>query len=368
MKKILFLIHDLGQGGAEKVLVNLVNNLDRDKFDISVISLFGGGVNEQFLRPDVNYRAVFKRSIPGNSKLMKLLTPKQLHRWFIKDHYDIEVSYLEGPSARIISGCQESETKKIAWIHCTESEGTFSNAFRNKEEAVQCYGAFDRIICVSEGVREAFESVSGIDDRCVVMYNIMDTDKIHRLAAEPAEELADEDGARLVAVGSLGEGKGYNRLLSIAKKLHEEGENFTLNILGKGPLREKLEHYSEEAGIKNRVRFLGYQTNPYRILSKCDLFICPSFAEGFSTAATEALIVGTPICTTLVSGMKELLGEDNEYGLITENNEDALFIGVKLLLDDPKLLAHYREQAHKRGESFNTKEAVKAVEIMLLHT
>ena len=49
MNKILFLIHDLGHGGAEKELVNLANNLDRSRFDISVTALFGGGVNEQFL-------------------------------------------------------------------------------------------------------------------------------------------------------------------------------------------------------------------------------------------------------------------------------------------------------------------------------
>ena len=53
MKKILFLIHDLGQGGAEKVLVNLVNNMDREKFDITVMSLFDVGVNRQFLAPHI---------------------------------------------------------------------------------------------------------------------------------------------------------------------------------------------------------------------------------------------------------------------------------------------------------------------------
>ena len=74
MIKILFLIHDLGQGGAEKVLVNLVNNMDRSKFDISVTVLFGGGVNEQFLASDIHFRAVFPKEVPGNSKLMKLLT------------------------------------------------------------------------------------------------------------------------------------------------------------------------------------------------------------------------------------------------------------------------------------------------------
>ena len=52
-KRVLFLIHDLGHGGAEKVLVNLVNNMDRNKFDITVMALFGGGVNEQFLKPEI---------------------------------------------------------------------------------------------------------------------------------------------------------------------------------------------------------------------------------------------------------------------------------------------------------------------------
>ena len=64
-KRVLFLIHDLGHGGAEKVLVNLVNNMDRNKFDITVMALFGGGVNEQFLKPDIHYRAVFQRCFAG---------------------------------------------------------------------------------------------------------------------------------------------------------------------------------------------------------------------------------------------------------------------------------------------------------------
>ena len=94
MKKILFLIHDLGQGGAEKVLVNLVNNLDRTKFDITVMSLFGGGVNEQFLKKDICYKTVYKKNIPANSRWMKLWSPEQLHQKYVKDKYDIEIAYL----------------------------------------------------------------------------------------------------------------------------------------------------------------------------------------------------------------------------------------------------------------------------------
>ena len=117
MKKILFLIHDLAQGGAEKVLVNLVNNMDSDIFDITVMALFGGGVNEQFLKPHIRYQTVFPQPFRGNIHLMKLLTPSQLHRLFIRERYDIEVSYLEGPSARIISGCPDKDTKLVSWIH-----------------------------------------------------------------------------------------------------------------------------------------------------------------------------------------------------------------------------------------------------------
>lgn len=117
MLKVLFLIHDLGQGGAEKVLVNLVNNMDRTKFDITVMTLFSGGVNEQFLAKDIKYKTIYKRMIRGNSKLMKLLSPRTLHKMYVKEKYDIEISFLEGPCARIISGCKNPETKKVSWIH-----------------------------------------------------------------------------------------------------------------------------------------------------------------------------------------------------------------------------------------------------------
>ena len=104
----------------------------------------------------------------------------------------------------------------------------------------------------------------------------------------------------------------------------------------------------------------------HQYVSKCDLFVCASHSEGFSTAATEALIVGTPVCTVEVSGMKEMLGENNEWGIVTDNDEEALYQGIKQLLDDPALLAHYKEKAAQRGKMFSTENTVKAVEDMLL--
>ena len=75
--------------------------------------------------------------------------------------------------------------------------------------------------------------------------------------------------------------------------------------------------------------------------------------------------MGTPVCTVEVSGMKEMLGENNEWGIVTDNDEDALYRGIKRLLDDPALLAHYREQAARRGETFRTENTVSAVQELL---
>ena len=367
MKKILFLIHDLGSGGAEKVLVNLVNNMDRTKFDISVIALFGGGINEQFLKPDIHYQTVWPKTFPGNSQLMKLLTPKQLHRICIKEKYDIEISYLEGPSARVISGCMDTTTKLISWIHVEQrTKKVLAGSFRNFKEASFCYNTFHQTVCVSEDVRNDFCSILNYDKTCSVLYNTVESDKILLEALEPVKEFINDGMIRLVAVGTLKQSKGYMRLLKIVKRLWDEKYLVHLYLLGTGPLQQEMEEYILQNELNNNVTLLGYQKNPYKYVSKCDLFVCASLGEGLSTAATEALIVGTPVCTVEVSGMKEMLGNDNEYGIVTANNEEALFQGIKRLLDDMELLAYYRHKAKIRGNNFSTEKTVKAVERNLL--
>lgn len=367
MVKILFLIHDLGRGGAEKVLVNLVNNMDPSKFDISVTALFGGGVNEQFLAPHIHFRAVWPRAIPGNSYLMKLLTPKQLHRLCVKEHYDIEVSYLEGPSARVVSGCENPDTKLACWFHSTpKTAEEAAKAFRGVAEANDCYGKFQKVICVSQWMKRSFETCFPGLPKADILYNTVESDRILELSAEGAAEDCFADGAiHLIGVGSMKPVKGFDRLIRIHDRLCREGYPVRTILLGQGPDLTKLQQQARDCGRESSVIFPGYQTNPYKFVAKSDLFICASHAEGFSTAATEALIVGTPVCTVEVSGMREMLG-DNEYGIITENNEDALYEGIKDLLDSPEKLAHYKKKAIERGKRFSTEETVKAVEEMLL--
>lgn len=347
------------------MLVNLVNNMDSTQFDITVMALFGGGVNEQFLKPHIHYRAVFKKPFPGNSHLMKLFAPERLHKWFIKEHYDIEVAYLEGPDSRIISGCPNKDTKLISWIHCTmKAADDVARGFRSAEEAEACYSRMDTIVFVSRTNRDAFLGVCPYGGRTEVLYNTNETNEILALAQEDAQLPAD--AFCWCGVGKVVPVKGFDRMIRIQKQLIHDGCKTHLCILGEGAQKAELKKLVADCGVADSVTFLGYQTNPYKYVAKCDLFVCASHSEGFSTAATEALIVGTPVVTTLVSGMKEMLGENNEWGIVTENNEEALYQGIKRVLDDPKCLARYKEKAAQRGKTFSTENTVRDAEKFLL--
>ncbi len=137
-------------------------------------------------------------------------------------------------------------------------------------------------------------------------------------------------------------------------------------MLGEGPERNSLQKYIQQNRLEDSITLLGYQLNPYKFVAKCDLFVCASYAEGFSTAATEALILGTPVCTVEVSGMKEMLGENNEYGLVVENRDEALYQGIRRFFEVPGLLEHYAKQAEIRGKDFSTEKTVRKVEKMLM--
>lgn len=368
MRKVLFLIHDLGKGGAEKVLVNLVNHMDARKFNITVMVLFGGGENEKYLNKNIRLIKIFPVMIPGNTKLLKLLSPSMLHSLFIHEKFDIEVSYLEGPSARVISGCKDLNVKLVNWVHEKQrSMEMASGYFRSSKEAQWCYSRFDRHIFVSEDLKKDFEKIFYNIKKCEVLYNTVESGKILKLSEAKIDFDKSENVIRLIAVGTLKHKKGYDRLLQITLRLKNEGyNNVQLFILGEGPDEDQLKQFVKANDMNDFVIFWGYQENPYKFVAHSDLFVCASYAEGFSTAATEALIVGTPVCTVEVSGMREMLGENNEYGIVTENSEEKLYQGIKMLLDKPDLLAHYKKQAKIRGKMYSTDNTVRAVEEMLL--
>lgn len=366
MKKLLFLIPNLSYGGAEKVLVNLANHLDKSKYDVTVQTLFDVGVNRQYLNEGVHYIYNFKKQVKGNSHLLKLFSPKFLFRHLVKGEYDVLISYLEGPTARIISGCTDPRKKKLCWIHTEQhSKQLASIAFRSEKEAEECYNRFDRIICVSKTVKEDFKHIFDYKKPMEVLYNTNETQQIMERSKEPVEDVTyDKDSFTICSVARLIRSKGFDRLAKVHKRLMDDGIKNQVYVLGLGDQREIIERYIRENHLENSFRFLGFRDNPYKYVAACDLYVCPSRMEGFSTAVTEALIVGTPIVTTLCSGMEEMFC-GGEYGMITANEEDALYEGVKKMLTEPGLLSEYRKKAKERGSYFSLENTVQAVEEML---
>ncbi len=366
MKSVLFLIPTLDRGGAENVLVELVNRMDREKFKITVQTLFDKDSQKDRLAPGIEYRTFLYRQFHGNSRLQALLPAGLLYRLIVGKRYDIVVSYLEGPTTHIISGCPYRDTKKVAWVHTgIENAKQIYVGFASGEAATRGYGTFDRIVFVSETARQRFEDAIGraFPNECV-LYNVLDADMIRSSAKDAVDDISfNGQEFKIVSTGKLVSLKGYDRLAWIHKKLVQEGYKCHTYILGTGPERNKLEAYLAKNELIESFTLVGFRDNPYKYVSKADLFVCSSRREGFSTAVSEALILGIPVISTDCSGARELLGE-NEYGIVTENSKEALYQGIKHLLDEPELLAHYRKKAEERGMFFNTRETIKAAENM----
>ena len=173
--KVLFIIPTLMNGGAERVLVNLVNNLDFNIFDVTVKTVMNVGRYRESLDPRIHYDWIFPSFRRGCRLFFNLFSPKHLYNKYIGDNYNIVVSYLEGMTARIISGCNNPNVKIISWIHIElNTVRDFSIGFRTYKEAIQCYRKFDEIVCVSKSVKNTFESISGITNTTKVIYNTND--------------------------------------------------------------------------------------------------------------------------------------------------------------------------------------------------
>lgn len=365
MKKILFLIPNLGGGGAERVLVNLVNNLDKSKYDITIRTLFKSDVNSKYLHSHIKLIEGKLEQFRGNIHLLKLFSPRVLYKFFIKGKYDIIVSYLEGPTARIVSGCDDKQAKLVSWIHVEHTnQKALAHSFRSINEAKKCYGKNDVIVCVANTVKDNFLKISNLENKCVVLYNTNETNLIREKANEPIDSLFSEC-FNIISVGRLMPQKGYDRLIKVHSKLIKEGFKHHIYILGTGNELDNLKKLAREKGVSETFHLLGFSDNPYKFIKNADLFICSSRREGFSTAVTEALVVGTPVVSTNCSGAYELLGYNNEYGIVAENSEDGIYKGLKTMLSDKELLANYKKQAEIRGKKFSTKNTILAVEEML---
>lgn len=358
MIKILFLMENITEGGAEKVLRTLVNNMNQSKFEITVQTLEQADA-ERYLASGIRHKAINHCKTAWGKKLfhywVRLCAElKWLYPLYIKGDYDIEVAYLECGPTKIMAGSTNKKAKKLAWVHCDLGK----KGLQSSEKQQKIYARYNWIIAVSQNVGDSFTSQFGSSHDVCVLYNVIDeTEILDKAAAFPIRN----EFFTFVSVGRLAQQKGFDRLLDACTLLKKDGAEFQLQILGTGPEQENLEKQIAENGLIGIVQLLGFQENPYPYIHSADIVVCSSRYEGLSTAVTEALILGKPIVTTPCTGMDELLGY-NEFGLITEDSVEGIYQGMKRMLENSELRAYYAQKAAVRGKDFSKEKLVKETE------
>ncbi len=360
MIQILFFIENLAGGGAEKVLRNLVNNMDQSRFAITVQTVEKG--DPALLVPGIRYKAINRCKTPAGKKLFSLWLRlcaqlKWLYPLYIRGDFDIEVACLECGSTKIMAASTNQKALKLAWVHCDLEK---KEGFREQLEAQRkYYSAYDQIVCVSKTVRKSFSGLIGAGYPTCVLYNVNDEAVIQQRA--DAFAVPPEICPTVAVIGRISQEKGVDRAVEACGLLREKGYDFRLQVIGDGPQRALLEQMIRQKELADCVQLLGFQENPYPYMKQADIILCPSRYEGFSTVVTEALILGKCVVTTACSGMDELLGE-NRYGLITENSVEGIRNGMQQLLDDPQRIADYAVAAAERGKAFSKDALLNATQ------
>ena len=373
-KKILFLINDLKGGGAEKILLDTVKEIDHNKYEINVCTIFNDGIYDMQIKEycdaflNIYNIKIFPKSLRKYIKSfllrrIKYFNTKQLLCNFLS--YDIMIAYLEGPSTKIIAECKKN-CKKIAWVHIDPIALPYSTKyFKNLEQEIKCYKNFDNILCVSSDVKKSFIAKYGSFKNVNVLLNLLDNDKVYKKSLETlTDDFISMDKFTIISVGRLAEQKSFIRLLEAVNELHKSYKNIQLLILGEGPDRRQLENYINLNNMKPYVKLYGFIENPYPLMKKSNLFVCSSITEGFSTVVCEAILLGLPVVTTDCSGMHDILG-DSKYGLIVENSTNGLINGINHILEDRNYYNALQLKSKERASFFNKENRVKELELIL---
>ncbi|MGE7366695.1 glycosyltransferase [Desemzia incerta] len=371
MIKVLFFVYSLDGGGAEKALIDLVENLDKSKYDITIQAFKDEGIYRDSIPDGVKYRSLlrFKHSFSRKvtSKLLiKLIHPELIYRLAVREHYDCEVAFVEGIATRIIANSSNQKSKKIAWVHCDMSQLTYAlEDYNDAKEQIEAYKRFDHVVTVSENAVEGFKKGVPPEFDPIVVYNLLNVSKIRQAGLEPVDVLSDTETVELVTVGRLEESKGFGVLLRVFKRLRDDGLKVHLSIIGEGIERRSLEEYVTQHHLHKEVSLLGFQKNPYKFMNEADIFVCSSLSEGYSLVVAEALVLGKAIVSTRCAGPRELLN-NGEYGVLVDISEEGLYRGVKSMIVDSETRKYFACKARERGKMFDSKRQLHEIEQVLI--
>ncbi|WP_282173038.1 glycosyltransferase [Cytobacillus firmus] len=367
-KSILFMLINMNVGGTEKALLNMISEMPKEKFDITIFMLeeYGGflgsipsDVKVEYLTGYKNIKGILKRPlhitaidllIKGQfikalimtfiyfiSKIKKerSLFYKYILREFpvVKNEYDIAVAYA-GPMDFIsyFIAHKIKAKKKIQWIHFDITKIGF-----NKYFAAKVYKRFDQIFVVSKEAKNKFiSSLPLFKYRTEEFLNIISPKTIHNQAKESGGFQDNFEGLRILTVGRLSIEKGQDLAIKVLARLIKEGYKVKWYCVGEGDAREQYEDLIERHCLKDNFILLGTNPNPYPYIKQCDIYVQPSRYEGYCVTLMEARCLNKPILTTEVNGTKEQI-KNEETGLIVCIDENEIYKALKKLIVNKEL-------------------------------
>lgn len=391
MKSIVFMMINMNVGGTEKALLNLLNNIDKKQYKVTILMLEKKGgflnhipdwvevkvVNEyEALRELLNdppQKVALKliksgKVIFGISVLLHYIWCKLVgemsvyYRYILKDikiidnNYDIAVAYA-GPM-NLISYFVLNKIiakTKIQWIHFDINKININNKFSRK-----IFTKFNNLYVVSKAARDNLvERFPEIKDKTEVFYNIISKEQIISLSKNGQGFDDDFDGIRILTVGRLCREKGQDLAIGALEKLIKAGYKVKWYCVGEGPSRGYYEDIAKSKGIADSFVLLGATTNPYIYMNECDIYVQPSRHEGYCITLAEARCFSNPIVTTDFSGAREQI-IDNETGLICTVDENEIYLSIKKLLDNNKLYSYIKENLYKKNSN-NINNSIKVI-------
>jgi glycosyltransferase involved in cell wall biosynthesis len=367
-KDILFVIDSLECAGAEKSLVSLVSLLDYSKFNVDLMLFAHGRLLEELVPKEVNIlkpleyteftKLGLKEAILDSFKRFdfKMIISRFKYSFGIRrkkggntlkarvfwesnsnvieknpKKYDIAISYAQGIPTFYVSE-KINAKKKFAWVNTS-----YSLDVKEKEYQQFFYDKFDKIITVSDSAKEIFlDTFSTYINKTEVIYDINNFDLILALSNTGKSYEDDFDGIRILTIGRLARGKGYDIALNACKRLKEKGIKFRWYVLGKGPLKEEILQYIKENDLKEYFILLGITANPYPFIRNCNIYVQTSRFEGFGLAIAESRMLNIPVVTTRFDSVFNQM-IDGKNGLVVDMNGEAVYEGIMRIINNPSL-------------------------------
>ena len=341
MKKILFSVGSLQIGGAETVMVDIINNIYKD-FDITVLLIEKRGSLIESLNSNIKVKYLTKSSEYCDNKLSAYLNMIKLSliyrflskkKWYVnriykkvlKDTYDTEIAFLAGVPSDIISRSPNKKSKKISWIHSCVDKYSYQKYLTLAKK-------FDVIVGVSKKSLDIFEQTyQDIKCKTILLNNYVDVTKIINKSNMNFDNIFSKNKINFLSLGRLSSEKGFDRIINVAKKYHK-----TINfyIGGIGNLETELKEQINKNNIKN-VYLTGLLKNPYPYIKNADVFLLSSRSEAYPTVVIEAMILKKFIISTNCAGVEEIL-EKYENKIIINNSDDSLENGIYKYLEFKK--------------------------------